>query len=370
MVKLSSSHLQHVSEKLTALRDFIPSEFARRPRSLLELDRWKATEYRQFLLYTGPVVLKSVLTTDLYKHFLCLSVSIGIMLMSDRDRREHYLDYACELMRHFVSNCERLYGTEFVMYNIHSLLHLGDDVKHFEASLDEISSFPFENFLQTLKRLIRSPSNPISQVVKRMHEFEYVRSPPTSTSATPKQCKFSPNSRDSVVLLKNGKFAEIIVGRHYGAEMTRSQFPLTLASGCTIHKVQGITVDHIVMCMNGPFNPGQAYVALSRARNIKGLYLTDFNALKIITSDKVKKEMARLQQKSKGTVLEHNTEDETDVCSSSGRRIRVLRVKAAQGPYSRCLYQIWCKSVQKWRSYGSLTDFKMGAAAILDFCTM
>ena len=29
-----------------------------------------------------------------------------------------------------------------------------------------------------------------------------------------------------------------------------------------------------------------------------------------------------------------------------------------------------CKSVHKWRSYGRLTDFKMAAAAILDFCTM
>jgi len=47
-------------------------------------------------------------------------------------------------------------------------------------------------------------------------------------------------------------------------------------------------------------------------------------------------------------------------------RIRVLRVKVVQGPYSRCLYQIWCKSVQKWRSYGRLTDFKMEAAAILN----
>jgi len=50
--------------------------------------------------------------------------------------------------------------------------------------------------------------------------------------------------------------------------------------------------------------------------------------------------------------------------------IRVLRVKAARWPYSRCLYQIWCKSVQKYRRNGRLTDFKMAAAAILDFCTM
>ena len=45
-------------------------------------------------------------------------------------------------------------------------------------------------------------------------------------------------------------------------------------------------------------------------------------------------------------------------------RIQVPRVKFVQGPYSLCLYQIWCKSVQKWWSYGRLTDFKMAAAAI------
>ena len=34
------------------------------------------------------------------------------------------------------------------------------------------------------------------------------------------------------------------------------------------------------------------------------------------------------------------------------------------------LCQIWCESVQKWLSYGHLTDFKMAAAAILDFWPM
>ena len=47
--------------------------------------------------------------------------------------------------------------------------------------------------------------------------------------------------------------------------------------------------------------------------------------------------------------------------------IRVLRVKAAQGPYSRCLYQSWCKSIQKWRSYGHLTFFQNGGRRHLGF---
>ena len=40
------------------------------------------------------------------------------------------------------------------------------------------------------------------------------------------------------------------------------------------------------------------------------------------------------------------------------------------GPHFLSLCQIWCESVQKWLSYGRLTDFKMAAAAILDFWPM
>jgi len=210
-VRLSSAQMLQISHKLVEARDFIPGEFVRRPRSLVEVDRWKATEFRQFLLYTGPVVLKSVLLPKMYKHFLCLSISIGILLMDDRDKREELLDYARKLLVHFVSSCEQLYGAEFVVYNVHSLLHRSDDVKYFGNSLDQISSFPFENFLYTLKRLLRSPSNPIAQVVKRVNEFESVNSPLVNSSRMLKKpVKLSANCRDSVVMLKTGKFAEIV----------------------------------------------------------------------------------------------------------------------------------------------------------------
>ncbi|CAH0563111.1 unnamed protein product [Brassicogethes aeneus] len=57
--KFSSLQIKNVSDLLENLKSFIPSEFARKPRSLKEVKRWKATEYRQFFLYTGPVVLKN-----------------------------------------------------------------------------------------------------------------------------------------------------------------------------------------------------------------------------------------------------------------------------------------------------------------------
>ena len=69
------------------------------------------TEHRQFLLYTGPVVLKNELP-------------------------------------------------------VHSLLHLVEEVRRL-GPLDSYSSFPFEIFLQFLKNLIRQGNRVLAQVIKR-----------------------------------------------------------------------------------------------------------------------------------------------------------------------------------------------------------
>ena len=90
--KLSSQQMQMLSEKLVSLNGQLPSEFARQPRSLELLERWKATEFRQFLLYTGPIVLRNILSSEAYEHFLSLSLAISILLDSnDQFRAEIYI---------------------------------------------------------------------------------------------------------------------------------------------------------------------------------------------------------------------------------------------------------------------------------------
>lgn len=76
---ISSTQVSLIPSKLLAVRMYIPSEFARKPRGIDERLRWKATELRQFLLYTGPVVLKDVLAPEVYQNFMLLSVSIYIL---------------------------------------------------------------------------------------------------------------------------------------------------------------------------------------------------------------------------------------------------------------------------------------------------
>jgi ATP-dependent DNA helicase PIF1 len=68
-----------------------------------------------------------------------------------------------------------------------------------------------------------------------------------------------------------------------------SQVPLILAWALTIHKSQGATLDAAEIDVgSGIFECGQTYVALSRVKNLDGLYLTSFDASKIRINRKVK----------------------------------------------------------------------------------
>lgn len=74
--RLGSANIQRISDALKNLQPYVPSKFSRKPRSLTEMKRWKATEFRSFLLYTGPIVLLHILPDTSYKNFLLLFTGI------------------------------------------------------------------------------------------------------------------------------------------------------------------------------------------------------------------------------------------------------------------------------------------------------
>lgn len=171
-ILLSRDVLDEVSRRLISLRTCITSDFARLPRLLSELPHWKATEFRQFLFYTGPIALKDVLPKPLYQHFLILHVAVKLMSLQPHCYRKS--DYIVHLLRTFVKDSSRLYGEHFVTYNVHCLIHLPYDVLRF-GPLDNFSCFPFENFLQKIKRKVRISRNPLSSLVKRLAESRNTR---------------------------------------------------------------------------------------------------------------------------------------------------------------------------------------------------
>lgn len=153
--------------RITQVKKFWPKEFNRIPRSLRELEHWKATEFRQFLLYLGPCILKNILPKKLYSNFLLLYFGIRILLCENLNN--HYNEYAKDLLNIFVKHAINTYGQSICTYNFHTVIHLADDAKKF-GSLNDINCFAFENFNQIIKRMLRKSNHSLTQVVHRVIE--------------------------------------------------------------------------------------------------------------------------------------------------------------------------------------------------------
>lgn len=109
-VKLCSRAINIISERLISLKHSIPTEINRKPRSLSELQRWKATEFRILLLYIGLLVLKNVIDEAIYQHFLLLHCAITI-LISKKHISKFTCGFADELLKIFVNHCKKILST-------------------------------------------------------------------------------------------------------------------------------------------------------------------------------------------------------------------------------------------------------------------
>lgn len=169
--RLGTQLLASISHCLLSLRSSIPLEFSRKTRAIDEVERWKATEFRTFLLYTGPVVLNGQLPEAMYKNFLLLSVGIHFLLSPSLC--EKYVNYAQQIIVCFVKHFGELYGNNQLVYNVHCLTHVAAEARKF-GHLDNISAFPFENFLGKVKRMVRKPDHPLQQIIRRLSEKQDV----------------------------------------------------------------------------------------------------------------------------------------------------------------------------------------------------
>lgn len=79
------------------------------------------------------------------------------------------------------------------------------------------------------------------------------------------------------------------IGESYNQTIYAQQIPLRLAYAITIHKSQGMTLDCAEVDIGSAvFEHGQTYVALSRIKNLDGLYIMGFNPSKIKVDSRVK----------------------------------------------------------------------------------
>ena len=172
--KVRLDDVPKMSERLMECGDWCPTEMGRRPRSLHFRDKFKATEWRSLLLYTGFYVFKGILTDSRYEHHLLLACAMKLLLSPSLTRK--YCDVASRMLNLYVKQYIKLYGRDNVVYNVHMLIHFADAARR-HGSLERIGAFAFESYMRNLRAAVRKPNQTLKQVVKRELERRKLKLP-------------------------------------------------------------------------------------------------------------------------------------------------------------------------------------------------
>lgn len=141
-----------------------------------------------------------------------------------------------------------------------------------------------QNYVETLQRSVLAPvtlrlkKGALVMAVKNSLERKYVN------GSLGTVIDFERGTDYPVIEFKNGKVVtvapdtwELRDGDKKRASI--SQIPLRLAWAITVHKSQGMTLDGARIDLRKAFVEGMGYVALSRVKNLRDLYLTGINQM-------------------------------------------------------------------------------------------
>ena len=166
-----------------------PTCIGKLPRSIEERNMWKASEWLYWILFYALPCLHGLLPRKNLNH-LALFVSAMTILLSDSITKD-MLQRARKLLIKFVLNFGRLYGDQYMHYNVHLLLHMCDTV-HNWGPLWAISTFPFENENKELLKLKKNNNEIAVEIATRLLTYQkipYLENESFVSDSTTKFCK-------------------------------------------------------------------------------------------------------------------------------------------------------------------------------------
>jgi len=161
VMKLTEQNKFSLDSNHIAMRCHIPKEFCRKPRTLRDLPRYKASESRQIILYTGIVLFKNILHRDLYEHYLLLHGAYRLISCPKNCTKN--LGCVRDMLDEFVAKFGDFYGENSLSFNVHILLHLADCVELY-GNVDNFSAYQYKNYLQILKKDCRKANKILQQL--------------------------------------------------------------------------------------------------------------------------------------------------------------------------------------------------------------
>lgn len=168
---LSRADLQTANDRLEAIRN--PKNITRSPRSLNVQAKWKASEWRTFLIYYCLIVFQGLISNVYLNHLALLVYSVSILLQpSITPEMLNQAEYSLVL---FVAQYQRLFGKSSITYNIHLLLHLCECVRNW-GPLWAINCFYFEDANRILLKLKKSPYRVALDIARKYVIFNSLHS--------------------------------------------------------------------------------------------------------------------------------------------------------------------------------------------------
>lgn len=198
---LSRDKIKILTNRIVTISKEMPRDFNRKLRPLKHLKRFKATELRQLLLYVLPIALHGIAEDKYYNHFMKFHCAIRILCTPVKCIELNRI--ASWYLKEFVSEFAALYCQSRVSFNVHSLLHIADDVRNFKQPLDDLSAFKFENYLQILKKKAKSGFRVLEQIYNRHSEEENCDKYFPIIKHVQKTFVFSTKINNNVIFIKN-----------------------------------------------------------------------------------------------------------------------------------------------------------------------
>ncbi|XP_046393433.1 uncharacterized protein LOC124161213 [Ischnura elegans] len=169
--KCSFSLHNYIHKIDSRLSKIIPPIFIfRSPRSIkMHLSFYKTSEYKHFLLYWAIPVLCDILPSTLLNHLYQL-VQATFMLHKHSVSLDD-INTAHTHLVNFVKQYEIHYGPQFMTANLHSLLHLAENVKDLGPAF-ETSCFPLEGLLGTMKKFVSGTQHAEYKIIESFHAIQ------------------------------------------------------------------------------------------------------------------------------------------------------------------------------------------------------
>lgn len=125
--RLNSGEYEYLYSLMQKMR--LPNQCSKFPRSLKDRCRWKAKEYKNFILFHSIPLLSLVFNNKIVKHWNLIMQSLFILLNEKISKTE--LREANKNLYKFVYEAQD-FKVRVMTYNVYQLLYLADSVKNWE----------------------------------------------------------------------------------------------------------------------------------------------------------------------------------------------------------------------------------------------